>query len=74
MTIFFLTTLLSPLEAQEPAAGISEFDAQAFAALPIEKSYTFTRALAESQWQLRRDPQAQPTPGSWPSLRVAGCY
>jgi hypothetical protein len=63
VVIFFLTALLSPLEAQEPAAGISEFDAQAFAALPIEKSYAFARALAESQWQLRRDPQARPDAG-----------
>ena len=61
--VLFFATLLPALKAQELAAGTSEFDAQAFAALPIEKSYAFHKALSESTWQMRRDPDAHPKPG-----------
>ena len=43
--VLFLTTLLPSLGAEEPAISPSEFDAQAFAAQPIEKSYAFHKAL-----------------------------
>jgi hypothetical protein len=61
--VIFLATLLPSLGAEDPVIGPSEFDAQAFAALPIEKSYTFHKALSESTWRMRRDPSAQPTAG-----------
>ena len=63
VAILFLSTLFSPLHAEEPVASFSDFDARAFAALPVEKSYDFSRALAESEWQPRRDPEARPNPG-----------
>ena len=43
-------------------AGLSEFDSQAFAALPIEKPYDFAKALSEGFEWPRRDPSARPTP------------
>jgi hypothetical protein len=43
-------------------AGLSEFDKQAFAALPIEEPYDFAKVLSEGfQWPLR-DPLAKPRP------------
>jgi hypothetical protein len=46
--------------AEGPGISASQFDAQAFAALPEEKPYTFIKALSEDGWHLRRDPGAQP--------------
>lgn len=39
----------------------TDFDSQAFAALPIEDSYAFQKALSEDTWRVRRDPKAKPT-------------
>jgi hypothetical protein len=61
--VLFLTTLSTPVVAEGPRVTGSDFDAQAFAALPVEKSYTFQKTLTEGTWQLRRDPNAEPAPG-----------
>jgi len=42
-------------------APFTDFDSQAFAALPVEKSYAFHKALSEGGWQVRRHPDAKPT-------------
>jgi hypothetical protein len=49
-------------ENQEDAQ-FTNFNFQAFAARPVEKSYAFHKALSEGGWQVRRDPQAKPTSG-----------
>lgn len=42
-------------------AQLANFHSEAFAALPVESSYAFHKALAEGGWQLRRDPKARPS-------------
>jgi hypothetical protein len=59
--VLFSTALLSSCGAGKHVISPSQFDAQAFAALPVEKSYAFHKALSENTWQSRRDPKAQPT-------------
>ena len=61
--VLFLTTLSLPVGADGPRVTGSDFDSQAFAALPVEKSYTFHKTLTEGTWQVRRDPNAKPAPG-----------
>jgi hypothetical protein len=46
-----------------PRVSQAQFDAKAFAELPVEKSYAFHRALSEGGWQQRRDPETKPDPG-----------
>ncbi len=41
---------------------VEDFHSQAFAALPLERSYAFHRELSEGGRQMRRDSQAKPTP------------
>ncbi|MCZ2073870.1 MAG: hypothetical protein HUU41_17405 [Bryobacteraceae bacterium] len=55
------------------------FHSQAFAALPVEESYAFHKALSEGEWQTRRDPAAKPlstemaiTDGGWTLLLKSG--
>ena len=57
----FLTTPPTSYKAQVPFTSSSAFDAKAFAALPVEKSYTFVKLLSDGAWQVRRDPEAKPT-------------
>lgn len=57
--------LLPFSQAGQVESNPSEFDRQAFSALPTEESYSFQRALAESTWHPRRDPAAQPTDGEF---------
>jgi hypothetical protein len=58
----FLTTSPSSFGADEDGVGTAEFDAQAFAALPVEKPYAFHKALSNNGWRARRDPDSRPTP------------
>ena len=55
-----MTVLPASYRAQVPSMSSSEFDAKAFAALPVEQSYTFAKLLSEGGWQVRRDPGAKP--------------
>src|SRR5579859_6961140 len=60
LVLFFVT--LPMFGSEESGVSASQFDAQAFAALPAEKPYAFLKALSEDGWQLRRDPDAKPRP------------
>ena len=53
----------------QEGARSSDFDSQAFAALPLEKSYAFHKSLSAGGWQLRRAPRARPTPSE---MAIAG--
>src|SRR5579872_1657739 len=59
--VLFLAALGVSFGAQVAGVSSSEFDDQAFAALPIEQSYAFHKALSNGARQARRDPAAKPT-------------
>jgi hypothetical protein len=61
--LLFLCFVVQPKlsEAQTVSVSGSAFDAKAFAALPVEKPYTFAKVLSQGGWQLRRDPETKPT-------------
>jgi hypothetical protein len=61
--VLFLAALPVSFGADGPGISASEFHAQAFAALPVEKAYAFHKALSAGGWQVRRDPLAKPIPG-----------